>query len=33
MPVRAASELLSAALDQPRKPIYERALARKQANE
>lgn len=33
MPVRAASELLSSALDQPRKPIYERALARKNANE
>lgn len=33
MPVRAASELLAAALDQPRKPIYERALARKLADE
>lgn len=33
MPVRAASELLASALDQPRKPIYERALVRKQANE
>lgn len=33
MPVRAASELLAAVLDQPRKPIYERALARKQADE
>jgi 16S rRNA (cytidine1402-2'-O)-methyltransferase len=33
MPVRAASELLASALDQPRKPIYERALARKNAHE
>jgi 16S rRNA (cytidine1402-2'-O)-methyltransferase len=33
MPVRAASELLAIALDQPRKPIYERALARKAAHE
>lgn len=32
MPVRAASELLAAALDQPRKPIYERALARKNSH-
>ena len=33
MPVRAAAELLSSALDQPRKPIYERALTRKQSDD
>lgn len=32
MPVRAASELLAAALDHPRKDLYARALARKRAN-
>jgi 16S rRNA (cytidine1402-2'-O)-methyltransferase len=30
MPVRAAADLLAQALDRPRKPIYERALQRKQ---
>jgi 16S rRNA (cytidine1402-2'-O)-methyltransferase len=32
MPVRAASDLLASAFDQPRKPIYERALARKKSD-
>jgi len=33
MPVRAAADLISAALDHPRKPIYERALQRKASDE
>jgi len=33
MPVRAAADLLASAFDQPRKPIYDRALQRKKSDD